>query len=135
MSASSARFVAFAGRQRPADPVARADFVTSVADLRAAVCLEAGVDPADIGSLGFDYSNAAYARVRRSWVGHIGQFGLTLFDSGLEQAFAIWQGIRPDLTAGDDWRAAGAEAHKERYVDGCGREACVVCFPLPEEYM
>lgn len=135
MSESSWNFVIFAGAERPADPVARGDFETSVADLRAAVCLEAGVDPADISPLGYDHSAAAYERVRASWTDHIGQFGLSMFDSSPEQVLAIWREIKPGLARGDDWRAEGSRLHKERYAGDCGRETCVICFPLPEEYL
>jgi hypothetical protein len=130
MSAASARFIAFAGRPRPADPAERADFETSVADLRAAVCVSAGVAIEDISPLGYDHSDAAYARVRAGWVRHIGQWGITMFDCHVDEAFALWQAARPDLAAGDDWRAAGVAAHKDACPDGGGcfyRERCVAC--------
>jgi hypothetical protein len=135
MSAASVRFIAFAGRPRPADPVERADFETSVADLRAAVCISAGVAIGDISPLGYDHSDAGYARVRTSWVRHLEQWGYTLFDSYVDEAFALWQAARPDLAAGDNWRAAGVAAHKVAYPDGSGcfyEEACVICHPCEE---
>jgi hypothetical protein len=138
-------FVVFAGRARPADPVARADFETSVADLRAAVCIEAGVAPEDISPLGYDNSDAAYARVRAGWVRHIEQFGVAMFDRGVEWAHGLWLDARPDLAVGDDWHAEGEKLHRARYPLGCwhGREnvacypapagSCVICCPVPEE--
>lgn len=132
MSEASWKFVVFAGGARPRDPVALADFETSVADLRAAVCLEAGVSPDDISPLGYDHSEAAYERVRLSWVRHIEQFGLTMFRTDVEDAQALWLAARPDLARGDDWRAAGAAAHKAANPAGrCFRteraDICVIC--------
>jgi hypothetical protein len=135
MSAASARFIAFAGRARPADPVERADFETSVADLRAAICLEGGVAARDISPLGYDHSDAGYADVRAGWVSHIRQWGYTMFDCHVDEAFALWQAARPDLTAGEDWRAVGAQAHRAAYpAGGCFYgDRCVICHPVPEE--
>ena len=135
MSNSSWNFVIFAGSERPTDPVALADFLTSVADLRAAVCLEAGVAPEDISPLGYDHSADGYASVRLSWVRHVGQFGLSMFDSGPDEALDMWREIQPELARGDDWKAEGARLHKERYAADCGRETCVICFPLPDEWL
>ena len=135
MSAASVRFIVFAGQPRPADPVERADFETSVADLRAAVCVSAGVATEDISPLGYDHSDAGYARVRAGWVSHIRQWGIALFDGHVGEAFALWQAARPDLVAGDDWREAGAQAHRAAYPDGgCFYgDRCVICRPV-EEY-
>jgi cytochrome c5 len=62
-------------------------------------------------------------------VRHIAQWGITLFDCHVDDAFALWQEARPDLAAGDDWRAAGAAAHKAACPDGgCFYgERCVIC--------
>jgi hypothetical protein len=135
MSTASLRFVVFAGRKRPADPVALADFGTAVADLRAAVCLEAGVDQADISSLGYDHSNAAYERVRAGWVSHIRQWGITLHDHSLTEAYGLWLAARPDLATGDDWRADGAKLHREAYLDGgCFYgSGCVLCCLVADD--
>jgi hypothetical protein len=134
MSRSSAEFVLFAGRKRPADPVERADFETTMADLRAAVCLEAGVAPEFIDSRGYDISDKSYARARASWVRHIRQWGINLFRTDVEEAFALWQDSRPDLAEGDDWREAGAQAHKAVYPGGgCFYgDCCVICCPYAE---
>lgn len=125
-----------AARQLTANPVADADHQTTMADLRAAVCLAAGVDPADIGPLGHDYSSDGYARVRQSWMHHIGQWGIAMFDNSLSDVTALWQAARPDLTAGDDWREAGAQLHKAAYpAGGCFYgDRCVICFPVPGEW-
>lgn len=143
MSAASVTFIALAGCARPDDPVERANFETSVADLRAAVCTSAGVDPADISSLGYDHSDSAYQSVRAGWVSHVAMFGITWFRTDVEEAHALWTEARPDLAAGDDWRAAGEAAHRERYPDGCldctrsadwcPSRSCEVCDPIPAE--
>lgn len=124
-----------ATRQLTRNPVADADHQTTMADLRAAVCLAGGIDPDDIGSLGHDHSAAGYALVRASWVDHIEQFGLTLFDSACASVLAEWREIQPELARGDDWQAEGSLAHKRRYAGDCGRETCVICFPVPEEWL
>lgn len=136
MSAASVRLVVNA-RLRTGDPVTDANQATIMADLRAAVCISAGVAVDDISPLGYDHSDAGYARVRAGWVSHIGQWGITMFDCHVGDAFALWQEARPDLAAGDDWREAGVQAHKAAYPDGgCFYgERCVVCSPLPEEYL
>lgn len=144
MSRSSWDFVLFAGCARPDDPVERANFETSVADLRAAVCLEAGTSPEDISPLGYDHSNRGYRIARASWVNHVEQFGITWFRTDVEEAHAIWMAARPDLAAGDDWRAAGEAAHRGRYPAGCltdsaGAEyapgrSCEICTPVPDEW-
>lgn len=117
------------------DPVADADQATKMADLRAAVCISAGVAIDDISPLGYDHSDAGYARVRAGWVSHIRQWGITMFDCHVEGAFALWQAARPDLAAGDDWREAGAAAHSAAYPDGgCFYgDHCVICHSV-EEY-
>jgi hypothetical protein len=126
-----------AARLRTGDPVTDADQQTSMADLRAAVCIEAGVAIGDISPLGYDHSDRGYSSVRASWVRHIGQWGITLFDEHAEEAFALWQKARPDLAEGDDWREAGAQAHKDAYPDGgCFYgDRCVICSPVPEEWL
>ena len=128
-----------AARPRTGDPVADANQQTIMADLRAAICLAAGVSPDDIGPGGYDYSAAGFARVRASWLGHIEMFGLAMFDDNPEQVLADWSEVRPDFTEGEDWRAEGTKLHRVRYPDGdCmpGHErACVICTPLPEEWL
>ena len=133
VTAATLRLMA-AARPLTGDPVADADHQTTMADLRAAICLADGMPADDIGPLGHDHSAAGYARVRASWVSHIAMFGLSMFEDGPDEVLTMWRGIQPGLAAGDDWRSAGGAAHKERY-DGadCGRETCVVCFPLPDE--
>lgn len=128
------RLMFLAGAARPSDPVGLADRLTSIADARAAVCLAAGVSPEFINAAGYDVSDESYARVRRSWVRHIGQWGFSgQFDGPcLMAAFACWQAGRPDLTAGDSWLIDGAAAHRLAYPDGCGRPACDVCRPADD---
>lgn len=135
MSGASVRLVVNA-RPPTGDPVADANHATTMADLRAAVCISAGVAIDDISPLGYDHSDAGYARVRASWVHHIGQWGITMFDCHVDDAFALWADARPDLTAGDDWREAGVKTHQVAYPDGgCFYgDRCVICSPLPEEW-
>lgn len=124
-----------AARPRTGDPVADADHQTTMADLRAAICLAAGVSPDDIGPGGYDYSPAAYASVRASWLRHIRQWGIGLWDSNAEQVQARWAEVRPDLVSLDEsWRETGAALHRQDYPDGCPRAAddtwpCVLCSP------
>jgi hypothetical protein len=118
------------------DPVADADHAAMMADLRAAVCISAGVAIDDISPLGYDHSDAGYVRVRSGWVRHIEQWGISMFDCHVGDAFALWQAARPDLTAGDDWREVGARAHRAAYPDGSScfyGERCVVCHPYEED--
>jgi hypothetical protein len=125
-----------AARPRTGDAVADADHQTTMADLRAAICLAAGVSPDEIGPLGHDHSARGYANVRQSWMRHVEQWGITMFDDTMSDVIAIWQKARPDLTAGDDWREAGAKTHQAAYPDGgCFYgDRCVICSPLPEEW-
>jgi hypothetical protein len=126
-----------AARPRTGDAVADADHQTTMADLRAAVCLAGGIDPADIGPLGHDHSDAGYASVRQGWMRHIEQWGITMFDDNLSDVIALWQRARPDLIAGDDWREAVEKLHRTAYpVGGCFYgDRCVICYPVPEEYL
>jgi hypothetical protein len=129
-----------AARPRTGDAVADADHQTAMADLRAAVCLANGVSPDDIGPRGHDHSKAGYARVRVSWVRHIEQFGLGMFDDNPERVLGYWREVQPELARGDDWRAEGARLHKERYPEGCRMAAddtwpCVICSPVPDEWL
>ncbi|WP_433225441.1 hypothetical protein [Actinomadura formosensis] len=70
---AAVRLLGMAGRvPPPADRVARADHLTSMADARAALALARGVpvrhvDPAS----GADQSPRAYRRARASWVAHL----------------------------------------------------------------
>lgn len=128
MSAASVRLVVNA-RPLTGDPVADASHATTMADLRAAVCISAGVSVDDISPLGYDHSDAGYACVRAGWVAHIRQWGITMFDCHVDEAFALWQDARPDLAAGDDWREAGSQAHKAAHPDeACFHgPRCVIC--------
>jgi hypothetical protein len=123
------RLMFLAGGERPTDPAALADLMTSIADARAAVCLAAGVAPEFIDVAGYDISDASYASVRRSWVRHIGQWGYSeMFDGPhLGGAEACWLASRPDLMAGDDWLADGVAGHRLSYPEGCDRSSCDVC--------
>jgi hypothetical protein len=116
---------------QPDDPVERADWRTSQADLRTAICLDSGVALEDISPLGYDHSDNGYQRVRASWVRHIEQFGLGMFDRNPAQVLELWQGFRPDLAAGDDWAAEGAGLHRRRYPggEGCMLRDCAACDP------
>ena len=82
-----------------------------------------------ITAAGYDITDASYANVRVGWVRHIRQWGIAMFDSHVDDAFALWQRDRPDLAAGDDWREAGSQAHKAAHPDGqCFYgERCVIC--------
>lgn len=124
-------------RPRTGDPVADADHQTTMADLRAAVCLAGGVSPDEIGPLGHDHSKAGYESVRRSWMRHVEQWGITMFDGTMAGVIAMWQEARPDLIAGDDWREAAEKLHRTAYpVGGCFYgDRCVICYPVPEEWL
>lgn len=133
VTAANLRLMA-AARPRTGDPVADADHATTMADLRAAICLAAGVSPDDIGPSGHDYSAAGFARVRAGWLRHIEMFGTGLFDTNAEQVLELWSRHRPDLTAGEDWRGQGAALHRARYPGGCRMSRddtwpCVLCWP------
>jgi hypothetical protein len=121
--------VIFLARPATGDPVADADHQTAMAAARTALCLAMGTPQEYITAAGFDISDASYANVRAGWVSHIRQWGIAEFDHNAEEAFAIWQHDRPDLAAGDDWREAGAQAHKATYPDGACfyGERCVIC--------
>jgi hypothetical protein len=130
----------FAAKPQTGDPVTDADQQTVMADLRAAVCLAAGVSLDDIGPRGHDYSAAGRERVKLSWLRHIEQFGLTMFDSRPEEVQADWLRCRPDFAQpGEDWREEGAALHRKRYpggecMPGCDR-CCVICTPIPDEWL
>ncbi|MFC9818007.1 hypothetical protein ACFVJM_38830 [Streptomyces virginiae] len=90
------------------------DRATAMADARTALCLAAGVDIEDIDpASGYDISRRAYRRSRQSWIDHMGQEGLSYFyvRPDLEKVVARWTERRPQYTAGDDWAAAGVDAH------------------------
>jgi hypothetical protein len=126
-------------RPRTGDPVADADHATSMADLRTAVCLSGGVSPDDIGPLGHDYSAAGRGRVKLSWLRHIEQFGLAMFDVTVEEVQADWAAHRPDLAhEGESWRGEGAALHRARYPEGGCRpgdimRTCAICDPFEED--
>jgi hypothetical protein len=126
---ASLRLMALA-RPATGDPVADTERAAAMTAARAAVCIAAGVAIEDISADGYDHSAAAYADVRAGWVRHIAQWGITLFDCKVDEAFALWQEARPGLAAGDDWRAAGMAAHRAACPDGSGcfyGEDCVIC--------
>jgi hypothetical protein len=113
------------------DLVAYADWETSMADARTALCLACGVPPEHITARGFDVSDRSYKNVRGSWTRHIEQWGYSeMFDGPhLLGAFALWQDSRPDLTRRDNWLPDGTLAHAARYPDGCDRPTCDICAP------
>jgi hypothetical protein len=119
--------------------LAAPDAHTTQADARAAVCLAAGVHPDYISSLGYDHSDRSYASVRSSWVRHIEQWGLRVplwgdvADSDVMWAYGLWLEGRPDLAEGDDWLAAGWEAHERMYPAGCGNQSCDLCVYVLKE--
>lgn len=111
------------------DLVAYADWQTTMADARTALCLACGVPPERITAGGFDITDRSYQNVRRSWVRHIEQWGYSdLFDGPrLLSAFATWQTGRPDLTTTDAWLPDGVAGHRMLYPDGCDRPSCDIC--------
>jgi hypothetical protein len=132
MSAASVRLVVNA-RPPTGDPVTDADHATTMADLRAALCLATGVPQEYISSLGFDISDKGYANVKASWVRYIGQWGWSAQFDGphLARAFDLWRHDRPDLAVDGDWFAPGVYAHADRYPGGCGRQTCDLCHAVP----
>jgi hypothetical protein len=111
------------------DQVAYADWQTTMADARTALCLACGVPPEYITAAGFDVSDRSYRNVRGSWTRHIEQWGYSdMFDGPhLGSAEACWQVSRPDLMAGDDWLADGVAGHRLSYPEGCDRSSCDIC--------
>ena len=114
------------------DPVADADRYTSLADACTAWCISKGVALDDIDSAsGHNYSRDAYLSFRAFWVNQIKYHGLSgpYLRPRLDAVFANWVARRPGFTAGDDWAAAGIEAHRA-YWGGLGRvctvEDCVL---------
>jgi len=79
---------------------------TSLADLRIALCLELGVDMADIDpARGTNVSRAAYEKARHSWRRHASEepnFPERMY----REARANWLARRPDWD--DDWLAPEA---------------------------
>lgn len=99
---------------------------TSMADARIALCLARGTAMGDIDpASGYDYSPRAYHSVRDSWIRYIKFDGFCdSYDAQpLARAVENWQARRPELAAGDDWLAAGIEAHRQHWDVGLGR-AC-----------
>jgi hypothetical protein len=86
---------------RTTDPVQYADLRTSLADVRTALCLARGVDPADITSLGTSISRDAYERSRASWVRMYAEDSSEWTIRGAHEARTAWTRRRPDWT--DDW--------------------------------
>lgn len=116
----------------PTAAVGAADRFGSLADARAAMCLAAGVDIDDIDPAGgYDMSRRAYESSRRSWINHIRDTGLSHWyvRPHLEKVVAMWAGHRPEDMAGDDWAAAGVEAHRRYWQERgghCGHAECLI---------
>ncbi|HEY5835033.1 hypothetical protein [Streptomyces sp.] len=103
---------------------------TSMADARIALCLAAGTDMDDIDpASGYDYSQRAYNSSRQSWIDKVKyhRFSEWYDREPLNETLANWAAHRPDATAGDDWLAAGIEAHRTYWAGigrTCNRDSC-----------
>lgn len=100
-----------------------ADRMTSLMDARIALCVAVGNSLDDIDpSSGNSMSRSSYEAARHSWIssmryhGFNDEYGRQAFD----KARAFWSERRPDYLDGDDWLAAGMDAHRE-YWEGIGR--------------
>jgi len=111
------------------------DHATAMADARTALCLATGVDIEDIDpASGHDISRRSYERSRQSWIDHIKQEGLSYFyvRPDLDKVMARWTERRPEYTAGDDWAAAGVDAHIRFWQERgghCRRKDCLLHDP------
>jgi hypothetical protein len=78
---------------------------TSLADLRIALCLELGVDIADIDpASGYGYSRTAYEHVRSLWRRAFAEAPDSAWvERNYREVRADWLARRPDW--GDDWLA------------------------------
>jgi hypothetical protein len=113
----------------PVDPAELADWHTSMADARTALCLAGGVPERYITAAGYDITDRSYASVRASWVRHIAQWGWSSQYDGpaLASAFGFWREARADLAEDGEWFAAGLEEHHVRYSGCCDRPSCDLC--------
>ena len=86
-------------------PLDTPDRRTSLADLRAALCLELGVDMADIDpASGYSYSRNAYEHVRSLWRRAFAEApDSSWVERNYREVRAKWLARRPDW--GDDWLA------------------------------
>lgn len=111
------------------------DRTTSMADARTVLCLATGVDVEDIDpASGHDISRRSYERSRQSWIDHMKQAGLSYYyvRPDLEKVVARWTERRPEYTAGDDWAAAGVDAHLRFWQERgghCRGEDCLLHDP------
>lgn len=109
-----------------------ADRMTSMADARIAHCAAAGNSLDDIDpSSGYSMSHSSYESVRHSWISSIKFHGFNDdYDrQPLDKALAFWVQRRPQYLDGDDWLAAGMDAHREYWQGigrGCGAPYCEV---------
>lgn len=116
--------------QQTASPTEAADQFTSMCDARTALTLNLGTSTNDIDpTTGHNISRRGYETVRESWISLIANTGFNAAypQTAPNKALAYWSERRPDLTAGDDWLAAGLAAHREAYQGvelGCGRQSC-----------
>lgn len=97
---------------------------TSMSDARIALCLARGTAIGDIDpASGYDFSLRAYRSVRDSWIRYVKFDGFNdCYDAEpLTRAFENWRAKRPVSAAGDDWLAAGIEAHRTYWDVGLGR--------------
>jgi len=87
-------------------PVDAPDRRTSLSDLRTALCLEIGVDMADIDpASGYGYSRDAYEHVRSLWKRAFAEAPDSAWlERNYREVRADWLAHRPDW--GDDWTAA-----------------------------
>ena len=87
-------------------PVDTPDRRTSLADLRTALCLELGVDMADIDpASGYGYSRDAYEHVRSLWKRAFAEDpDSSWVERNYREVRAKWLARRPDWD--DDWLAA-----------------------------
>jgi hypothetical protein len=127
--AAMLRLMALVPSELPFDPAELADWQTSMADARTALCLAGGVPERYITAAGYDITDRSYYSVRASWVRHITQWGWSSQYDGpaLDRALGTWRKSRPDLADGDDWLAAGTLAHKLRCSGCCDRPSCDLC--------
>ncbi|MGW6578880.1 hypothetical protein ACWF76_05645 [Streptomyces globisporus] len=117
-AASRIRRIAISPREQRAagwTPEQIVDYRTSMADFRIALGLAQGaafddIDPAS----GYSMSRASYDAARHSWISSMKFHG---FNPGydrkrLNKAIAYWEERRPQFLVGDDWLAAGLDAHR-----------------------
>lgn len=76
-----------------------------------------------------DLSRDFYDTVRNSWISKIRYHGFNPVygQAPLDKAFAYWAERHPEFTAGDDWLAAGLDAHRTYWQQAgriCNRGTC-----------